>query len=96
MHYILYCTDKPDSLALRVKTRPSHVVYLKSKESAVKLAGPRLDDVGDMIGTLLVIDVADRKAAQQFAAEDPYAKAGLFQSVEITAWRWVAGNPETV
>ena len=29
----------------------------------------------------------DRAAAEKFAANDPYRKAGLFQSVNITGWR---------
>lgn len=42
-----------------------------------------------MIGSLLVLDFPDRKAAEVFAANDPYAKAGLFQSVTITPFRKV-------
>ncbi len=29
------------------------------------------------------------------ADADPYAKAGLFASVEINAWKWLIKNPET-
>ena len=32
---------------------------------------------------------ADEAAAKAFAANDPYAKAGLFETVEIRAWRRV-------
>ena len=32
---------------------------------------------------------ACRAAAEDWAANDPYAKAGLFDSVEIRAWKQV-------
>jgi uncharacterized protein YciI len=42
-----------------------------------------------MVGSLLVMEFADKQAAEDFAANDPYAKAGLFQSVAITPFRKV-------
>ena len=38
---------------------------------------------------LLILDLPDRAAADAFAAGDPYAKAGLFESVTIHPWRKV-------
>jgi uncharacterized protein len=94
MLFVLTCTDKPNSLDLRMQTRPAHVEWLKSLGDKAKLAGPFLDDKGDMMGTMAVIEAPDRASAQALAAQDPYAKAGLFQSVEIRGWRWALKNPE--
>jgi uncharacterized protein len=44
----------------------------------------------------VILDAADRAAAQVIADNDPYAKAGLFQTVDIRAWRWALKNPEVV
>jgi uncharacterized protein YciI len=44
-----------------------------------------------MCGSLLILDVADRAAAEAWADGDPYAKAGLFETVEIHAWKQVIG-----
>ena len=41
--------------------------------------------------SLVILDVADMSAAQDWAANDPYAKAGLFESVELVAWKKVIG-----
>ena len=41
------------------------------------------------MGSLLIIDFPDRVAAESCAAGDPYAKAGLFESVEIRPWKKV-------
>ena len=47
------------------------------------------DDGEAMIGSMLVLDVADRAAAEAFAEADPYAKAGLFESTTIKRWKRV-------
>lgn len=41
------------------------------------------------MGSLLIVDFPSRKEAIEFAAADPYAQAGLFASVAVTAWRKV-------
>lgn len=96
MHYALMCKDKPNSLDLRMATRPPHVEYLKAMEAkgVLKMAGPLLGDDEKPIGSLLIIAVGDRKDAEAFAAGDPYAIAGLFASTEIRAFNWTFGNPE--
>jgi uncharacterized protein len=96
MLFAIICTDKPNQLDLRLATRSEHVAYLKSLNDKAKLAGPFLDDAEDMNGTLVIVDAADRAAAQVIADNDPYAKAGLFQTVDIRAWRWALKNPEAV
>lgn len=94
MLYALLCTDKPDSLDLRMQVRPDHVVYLKSLGDRLKIAGPFLDDAGKMMGSLVVVESADRAGAEAMSANDPYRKSGLFASVEIRAWNWTINNPE--
>jgi uncharacterized protein YciI len=55
----------------------------------VTQAGPLLDDAGEMIGSLVILEVQDMAAAQVWADNDPYAKAGLFDSVELIEWKKV-------
>ncbi|MEC8795500.1 MAG: YciI family protein, partial [Pseudomonadota bacterium] len=83
------CTDKENHLETRKANRDAHLAYLK--ETGVAQAGPFLDADGNMCGSLLILDVADLAAAQDWAANDPYAKAGLFQSVSIQHWNRVIG-----
>ena len=54
------------------------------------MSGPFLD-AGAMVGSLVVLNVDDLDAAQAWAAADPYAKAGLFASVDIREWKKVIG-----
>ncbi|WP_339691756.1 YciI family protein [Celeribacter baekdonensis] len=90
MKYAIICTDKPGSLHIRTETRPDHVAYLKSC-GVVEQAGPFLDTDGKMCGSLVIIEVDDLEAANSWAANDPYAKAGLFADVRIEAWNKVIG-----
>jgi uncharacterized protein YciI len=89
--YAINCLDKPDSLQLRLATRPSHVDYLKAS-NALRLAGPYLNGSGEPVGTLLIIEAADEQAAHDFAAADPYAKAGLFASTYVHAFSHTLGH----
>ncbi|MBK0326002.1 YciI family protein [Rhodobacteraceae bacterium F11138] len=86
----LIARDKPGALQLRKDNRDAHLAYIEST-GIVYQAGPLLDDTEQMIGSLVILDVPDMAAAQAWADNDPYAKAGLFQSVELVAWKKVVG-----
>jgi uncharacterized protein YciI len=81
--------DKADSFALRAATRETHLGYLDSIVAQMILAGPVLNAEGQSIGSLLIVDAENQAAAEAFAAADPYAKAGLFESVTIRPYRLV-------
>lgn len=87
--FAIHCIDKPLQQELRASTRPAHLAYLESVSDQVVVAGPLLDDEGTPIGSMLLVEFPDRKAAVQFAANDPYALAGLFASVAVTPFRQV-------
>jgi len=95
MLFALTCRDKPDHLQLRLDNRPAHVAFLTklNAEGTLKIAGPFLDDDGKPCGSLVVIEAKDRNEAARIGSEDPYAKAGLFESVRIRAWNWTFNNP---
>ena len=95
MLYALICTDKPNSLALRMANRPEHLAYLQSLGETLVLAGPFTEPDGvTMNGSLVVVETATLEAARKIAAADPFAKAGVFARVEIRPWLWTFNNPE--
>lgn len=95
MLYALICTDKPNSVDLRLANRPDHVAYLKSLGDTLVLAGPFTKDDGEtMNGSLVVVEAPSREAAKKLADGDPFAKAGLFASVEIRPWLWTVNKPD--
>ena len=87
--YAIICTDKDEVLEVRKANREAHLAY--AAETPVVLAGPFLNEDGAMTGSLLVVDVATRADAEAWAANDPYAKAGLFQKVRIERFKKVIG-----
>ena len=94
MLYAVICTDKPDSLAIRKANRPDHVAYLKSLGETLVIAGPFTEPDGEtMNGSLIVVEATSRQAAGEIAAGDPFAKIGLFASVEIRPWLWTINAP---
>ncbi len=86
----LIAKDKDGALQTRLDNRAAHVAHLKDSGVVVH-AGPFVNDAGDMCGSLVVLDVEDMAAAENWAANDPYAKAGLFASSELIQWNKVIG-----
>lgn len=85
----LIARDKDGAVQTRLDNRAAHLAYIE-ETGVVSQAGPLLN--GDaMIGSLIILDVEDLSAAQSWADNDPYAKAGLFQSVELIPWKKVVG-----
>jgi uncharacterized protein YciI len=89
--FILTCIDKKNGLEARMAAREAHLTYARGQAEVVKLGGPLLDDDGQMAGSVLVIEVADKTAAQAFADNDPYWLAGVFESVDIRAFKITLG-----
>ena len=96
MLFTIVCTDRPGGLDLRLATRPAHIAYITTYAQRVVYGGPLLDLDGRPCGSLLVIEAEDRAAADGFAAADPYAKAGLFESTVIRGFRTVIKDGEMV
>ena len=89
MHFVVYGVDRADAGSLRTETRAAHLSYLSEFE--VIFGGPLLADEGEMCGSLVVVELEDLKAAEAFAAVDPYSLAGLFERVDITGFKPVIG-----
>ena len=95
MLFALICNDKPGGMEIRKAHRPEHLAYLKGLGDTLKFAGPFLDEDGEaMTGSLIVLEAASAEDAKRVAEGDPFARAGLFASVEIRPWRWTIGNPD--
>ena len=90
MRFALMTKDKPGALQTRKDNREAHLAYI-ADTGVVEMAGPVLDDADEMCGSLIVLEVDDLAAAQAWAENDPYAKAGLFSDVTLRAWKKVIG-----
>jgi hypothetical protein len=62
--------------------REAHLAYARTLAPGfIRMAGPFLDEAGEMCGSLFIFEADDR------AAEDPYVTGGVFASVEVRPWR---------
>ena len=84
----LIARDKDGALETRKANRDAHLAYIE-ETGVVEQAGPLLNDAEEMIGSLIVLDVENMEAARDWASNDPYAKAELFQSVDLIPWKRV-------
>jgi uncharacterized protein YciI len=90
--FAIVCHDKPGHLDQRVAIRPEHWAYLDTQKDIIRVAGPLLDDDGQMCGSLFVIEVEDKAAAQAFAASDPFNVKGVFGQVQINGLNRTLGT----
>lgn len=93
MPFIIYAKDKPNS-PLRAQHRGAHLEFVATCREVFLYGGPMLDEAGRVVGSLMVLDLPDRKALDAHMARDPYFVQGIFASVEIFASRQIV--PETL
>jgi hypothetical protein len=91
MPFAVVCLDKPGHLEVRLANRDAHLEHIASTGGGIGQAGPLLDEAGEMCGSLLIFETEDRATVEAWCAADPYAKAGLFERVEIRHWKRVIG-----
>jgi len=94
MLYIIYQEEDPGSAALRAAHREAHFAYLEKHRDILVLGGAMLAEDGTTrTGSVLIINVPDRAAAEAFSREEPFRKAGLFREVKISCMRRGQWNP---
>jgi uncharacterized protein YciI len=95
MPYAIQTQDKPNSAELRAATRAAHLDYLTAHKDKLLAAGAVINDDGSGgHGGILIVDTDDRAEAERFINDDPFTKAGLFQSVTVVRWRKAFFNKE--
>lgn len=97
MLYAIICEDVEGSLPRRLEARPAHLERLKTlqAEGRLILAGPHpavdCEDPGEagFTGSLIVAEFPNLAAAQDWADEDPYRRAGVYARVTIKPFKKV-------
>lgn len=97
MLYVIFGTDIDNSLELRKEHRPAHLERLKNLHANGKMAiaGPLpaidSEDPGDagFTGSVIIAEFESLEAAQTWANDDPYRKAGIYADVIVKPFRQV-------
>ena len=84
MEYFVHGRDRPGSGDLKVRLTEEHWAFMDGYADALIARGPTLtEDRKESTGSLHIIDLPDVDAVRAFAYEEPYYRAGAFQSVLI-------------
>ena len=84
MHVIVHCLDRAGAVQDRLDHYDAHKAYLGSAPVKIVISGPLLAEDGEtMIGSLFLIEADSKEAVVAFNAADPFAKAGIWERVEI-------------
>lgn len=90
--FCLHCLDKTDGGAeARAAARPAHLAWAAAL-SGLCMAGPLLDEAGNMVGSLFLIEAETLADAKAIHAQDPYVTGGVFGHVHIHETRWAIGK----
>ena len=97
MLYAILAYDVADSLPLRKTARPAHLERLEKlvAEGRVIVAGPLpavdAEDPGPagFAGSLTVAEFESLEDAQAWAEADPYAAAGVYESIVVKPFKQV-------
>ncbi len=89
MYWLMICRHKPGTLELRERHRDAHRQHVATGGGGCVrvLIGSALtaDDAETPCGNFGLLEAATRDAALEFARNDPFARAGIVESIEIVA-----------
>lgn len=97
MFYAIISQDKPGSLDKRLAARPAHLARLNllKDQGRLLIAGPHpaidSEDPGPagFSGSLVVAEFKSLQQAQQWADDDPYIKAEVYETVTVKPFKKV-------
>lgn len=87
--FVIQSLDHDNVLDKRMSARPEHLARLQALDAAGKLivAGPMPIDADDtskgFLGSTIIVDFDSREALDAWLADEPYAKAGVYKSVDV-------------
>jgi len=91
MYYLIYSEDVLNSLPLRTKARPAHLARLTElqQQNRLLVAGPcpAIDspqsEQAGFTGSTIIAQFDNLDQAQQWANNDPYVAAGVYNKVIV-------------
>jgi uncharacterized protein YciI len=93
VEYFVYGRNKPGTGPLREATTEAHWSFMDGYADAMIARGPTLTPDGmTATGSMHMVDLPDAEAAQVFAFEEPYYRAGVFGEVLLRRWRNTLGR----
>jgi uncharacterized protein YciI len=85
-------TDE-DAKARRLRVRPEHLRQIEPRvdRGEILIGGAILDEGGDMVGSVLLVDFESRGELDAWLEVDPYVTGGVWVEVEVQPYRPAVG-----
>ena len=83
-----------DAPARRQAVRPTHLEGIRPLVDAgnILMGGSILDEVGTMVGSVILADFPSREELDAWLNGDPYVTGGVWQEVEVAPFRVASGS----
>jgi uncharacterized protein YciI len=87
MLFVMFCIDRTGVEEKRRQVMPAHIEYLATNPIKIVMSGPLVsDDGGKTIGSLYMLDAANRAEIEKFQRADPLYNADIWEKVEVRAF----------
>ena len=90
MLFVIHAKDKAGALPIRQANYDAHKAFLSDTSPhgvRIVMSGPLVSDDGaNMIGSLFLVEAADRATVERFNRADPFHAAGIWQDVAINGF----------
>ncbi len=90
MLFVVHALDKADGMRRRAKHYRGHRAHLdRAGTDGIEIvsAGPLVADDGETpVGSLLVLEAANRAVVEAFCGADPYQVEGVWERIQIHAY----------
>jgi len=84
VEYFVYGRDEPGGFDIKVRLNEEHWTFMDGYAGELIARGPTLTEDGEKTtGSLHIVDLPDADAVRTFAYDEPYYRAGAFESVRI-------------
>jgi uncharacterized protein YciI len=83
---------KPDIEARRDALHVAFSAYLMQLNPRIRLGGPIFDESGVRSGVFMLLESDSIETIRGFMGSGPYAKAGLYERIEIDVLRLEVGH----
>ena len=90
--FVFYCRDGENSDKLRALHKAEQRKWMAEHDHNYEVAGPLLNQAGEFVGSLLVIEAEDEAAARATVNEDPYVTGGVWQSIRVDRFEPLKGR----
>jgi uncharacterized protein len=96
MRFVIIARDHEgrDAVQRRLAVREDHLAAIRPyvESGRILVGGAMLDEHGDMIGSVLIVDFADREELDVWLERDPYVTRGVWASIDVRPYRPAVGS----